>query len=297
MSLSDFLFPPLAAVHQHFTVSTSAGIVNGTLNATMSGGHIGHSEDPPWYKAMGITLAVISGLFIGCSFIFKKKGLIDCKALGDADAGNSHAYLKSPMWWTGMTLMALGEVANFLAYAFAPAILVTPLGALSVVIRYVYYVFFTTMTLLSSAVLFRGFAVESTTSGISLLCGFFVIVGGVALLFKYSVKAQDEPGKLSNRKGRSHRRNNNRGYGSREGFGNLGNDEEDADEMRSMNELDDDNGDDERDNDDVSHMKHRRGNSKTKATKDTGYKQFQKEKNLNVTKKPSILASAVSMEE
>ena len=31
--------------------------------------------------------------------------------------------------------MILGEVANFAAYAFAPPILVTPLGALSVFIR------------------------------------------------------------------------------------------------------------------------------------------------------------------
>jgi len=31
--------------------------------------------------------------------------------------------------------VAIGEVANFAAYAMAPAILVTPMGALSVVIR------------------------------------------------------------------------------------------------------------------------------------------------------------------
>ncbi len=31
----------------------------------------------------------------------------------------------------------LGEISNFAAYAFAPAILVTPLGALSVLIGYV----------------------------------------------------------------------------------------------------------------------------------------------------------------
>lgn len=30
----------------------------------------------------------------------------------------------------------VGEVANFAAYAFAPAILVTPLGALSIIFRY-----------------------------------------------------------------------------------------------------------------------------------------------------------------
>lgn len=34
--------------------------------------------------------------------------------------------------------MVVGELANFAAYAFAPAILVTPLGALSVLIGYVY---------------------------------------------------------------------------------------------------------------------------------------------------------------
>lgn len=31
-------------------------------------------------------------------------------------------------------LVAIGEISNFAAYAFAPAILVTPLGALSVLI-------------------------------------------------------------------------------------------------------------------------------------------------------------------
>lgn len=38
------------------------------------------------------------------------------------------------MWWAGIITMVLGEVCNFAAYAFAPAILVTPLGALSVLI-------------------------------------------------------------------------------------------------------------------------------------------------------------------
>lgn len=41
------------------------------------------------------------------------------------------------MWWAGITTMVLGEIFNFAAYAFAPAILVTPLGALSVLIGYV----------------------------------------------------------------------------------------------------------------------------------------------------------------
>ena len=35
---------------------------------------------------------------------------------------------------SGHVLVVMGEIANFAAYAFAPAILVTPLGALSVLI-------------------------------------------------------------------------------------------------------------------------------------------------------------------
>ncbi|KAJ5578560.1 DUF803-domain-containing protein [Penicillium hispanicum] len=48
--------------------------------------------------------------------------------------GEGFSYLKSPIWWTGVVMLAIGEIGNFAAYAFAPAILVTPLGALSVLI-------------------------------------------------------------------------------------------------------------------------------------------------------------------
>ncbi|KAI0504374.1 hypothetical protein KFK09_015326 [Dendrobium nobile] len=44
------------------------------------------------------------------------------------------AYLLEPLWWTGMITMIVGEIANFVAYAFAPAVLVTPLGALSIIV-------------------------------------------------------------------------------------------------------------------------------------------------------------------
>lgn len=36
-------------------------------------------------------------------------------------------------------VVAVGEAANFTAYGFAPAVLVTPLGALSVLVRCVSY--------------------------------------------------------------------------------------------------------------------------------------------------------------
>ncbi|OMJ27514.1 putative magnesium transporter NIPA7 [Smittium culicis] len=51
-------------------------------------------------------------------------------------------YLRSKMWWFGMVSMTLGEAANFVAYTFAPAILVTPLGALSVIFGALFAYFF-----------------------------------------------------------------------------------------------------------------------------------------------------------
>ncbi|XP_021317357.1 probable magnesium transporter NIPA3 isoform X2 [Sorghum bicolor] len=50
------------------------------------------------------------------------------------DGYGGFSYLVEPLWWIGMISMIVGEIANFAAYAFAPAILVTPLGALSIII-------------------------------------------------------------------------------------------------------------------------------------------------------------------
>lgn len=78
---------------------------------------------------IGLILAISSSIFIGSSFIVKKKGLMKLSVR----AGNGgYGYLKEWLWWAGLILMGIGEAANFVAYAFAPATLVTPLGALSV---------------------------------------------------------------------------------------------------------------------------------------------------------------------
>ncbi|KAK4240523.1 magnesium transporter NIPA-domain-containing protein [Achaetomium macrosporum] len=91
-------------------------------------------ERPPAFKAIGIGLAVGSGAFIGTSFVLKKVGLLKANEKYNEVAGEGYGYLKNFYWWAGMTLMILGEGLNFAAYAFTDAILVTPLGALSVVI-------------------------------------------------------------------------------------------------------------------------------------------------------------------
>jgi len=89
-------------------------------------------------KYIGLILAVSGSVLIGTSFIITKKGLIDAAkrnaAYGAQSASDNLAYLKNPIWWTGLSTMVIGEIANFAAYAFAPPILVTPLGAFSVLI-------------------------------------------------------------------------------------------------------------------------------------------------------------------
>jgi hypothetical protein len=43
------------------------------------------------------------------------------------------SYLGSPYWWAGIILMTIGEAGNFLAYGFAPASIVSPLGVVAII--------------------------------------------------------------------------------------------------------------------------------------------------------------------
>ncbi|XP_038693311.1 probable magnesium transporter NIPA6 isoform X2 [Tripterygium wilfordii] len=82
----------------------------------------------------GLILAMASSAFIGASFILKKKGLKRAGANGTRAGVGGHTYLLEPLWWAGMVTMIVGEAANFVAYVYAPAVLVTPLGALSIIV-------------------------------------------------------------------------------------------------------------------------------------------------------------------
>lgn len=46
---------------------------------------------------------------------------------------SNQSYLKSPYWWSGIALMTVGETGNFLAYGFAPASIVSPLGVVALI--------------------------------------------------------------------------------------------------------------------------------------------------------------------
>jgi len=83
---------------------------------------------------IGLTLAISSTIFIGASFIVKKVALARLAARGVRSSDGGYGYLTDWVWWLGFLSMALGEAANFLAYAYAPATVVTPLGALSIIV-------------------------------------------------------------------------------------------------------------------------------------------------------------------
>ncbi|KAF3907500.1 hypothetical protein AA313_de0200785 [Arthrobotrys entomopaga] len=118
------------------TSSTMSALASATMSAAAATTTAANPRDsrPPAYKAVGVTLAICSGLFIGVSYVLKKKGLLQSNLKDNSKPGEGVGYLKNAWWWTGMILMIVGEICNFCAYAFVDAILVTPLGALSVVV-------------------------------------------------------------------------------------------------------------------------------------------------------------------
>ncbi|OAA71881.1 DUF803 domain membrane protein [Akanthomyces lecanii RCEF 1005] len=89
---------------------------NGTSNGTRNGdadGYLNSENDP-----------------LAASFQSDATTVPDDPA--DADKVSSN-YLKSPYWWAGQILITLGEMGNFLAYGFAPASIVSPLGVVALV--------------------------------------------------------------------------------------------------------------------------------------------------------------------
>lgn len=85
-------------------------------------------------EKIGLALAISSSAFIGASFVLTKIGLRRASEKGKSANKGGYGYLKEPMWWLGLFSMIVGETANFTAYGFAPPILVTPMGAFTVIV-------------------------------------------------------------------------------------------------------------------------------------------------------------------
>uniref|UniRef100_A0A3B5AVI8 Magnesium transporter NIPA2-like n=1 Tax=Stegastes partitus TaxID=144197 RepID=A0A3B5AVI8_9TELE len=90
----------------------------------------GVRSDRTYNLWLGLALALLSAFLIGGSVILKKKALLRL-----ARGGHTRDVFGVSMTSScSLSAVAAGETCNFAAYMFAPATLVTPLGALSVLI-------------------------------------------------------------------------------------------------------------------------------------------------------------------
>ncbi|KAJ6517109.1 DUF803-domain-containing protein [Mycena vulgaris] len=83
-------------------------------------------------KYIGLAMAIVGSFAIGTSSVITKMGLT--ASADGTSATENMSFLRNSMWWAGTSALVVGEVANFGAYTFAPPIMVTPLGALSVIV-------------------------------------------------------------------------------------------------------------------------------------------------------------------
>lgn len=74
---------------------------------------------------VGVAIAIVSSFINGSTLVLQKKGIVRSREVGVS-------YLKDGVWWSGTIAMIVGQIGNFLAYNAAPAVVVTPLGALGV---------------------------------------------------------------------------------------------------------------------------------------------------------------------
>mmetsp|Transcript_11867 Transcript_11867/g.28384 ORF Transcript_11867/g.28384 Transcript_11867/m.28384 type:complete len:312 (-) Transcript_11867:42-977(-) len=81
----------------------------------------------PQDSGLGVFVALIGNSLIGASFSIMK-------VAHDRNPPGGN-YLLIPMWWAGTLLMILGELGNLVAYSLAKPSLISPLGAVSVVVN------------------------------------------------------------------------------------------------------------------------------------------------------------------
>uniref|UniRef100_M3Y1T5 NIPA like domain containing 1 n=1 Tax=Mustela putorius furo TaxID=9669 RepID=M3Y1T5_MUSPF len=80
--------------------------LNASINAFSSSAKV----ENKYSLYMGLVLAVSSSIFIGSSFILKKKGLLQLAKKGVTRAGQGgHSYLKEWLWWAGLLSISFGN--------------------------------------------------------------------------------------------------------------------------------------------------------------------------------------------
>ncbi|XP_030575540.1 NIPA-like protein 3 [Archocentrus centrarchus] len=76
---------------------------------------------------IGTLLAIFGNVLVSISLTIQKHSHVKL-----AGAKDQRAFYRTKTWWSGFVLTCLGELANFVSYAFAPLSIVAPLNAVSV---------------------------------------------------------------------------------------------------------------------------------------------------------------------
>lgn len=83
---------------------------------------------------IGILSAVIGNIIISIALNVQRYAHLRLESLLPVGGSESErSYFRSSWWWLGVLLMTAGETGNFVAYGFAPASVVSPLGVLTLV--------------------------------------------------------------------------------------------------------------------------------------------------------------------
>ncbi|NXP27321.1 NPAL2 protein, partial [Scytalopus superciliaris] len=99
-------------------------------------------------QLLGVLLAAASNFLISISLNIQK-----CAHLRLVCQSELQPYYTSKLWWCGIALLGLGEVGNFVAYGFAPVVIVAPLGCVSVIGSAFISVFFLKKTMRTADIL------------------------------------------------------------------------------------------------------------------------------------------------
>ncbi|XP_034860920.1 magnesium transporter NIPA3 isoform X3 [Mirounga leonina] len=182
------------------------------LNSSVSNWSVSAKVENKYSLYVGLLLAVSSSIFIGSSFILKKKGLLQLAKKGVTRAGQGgHSYLKEWLWWAGLlsisSVKGLGIAIKELlewkpVYKHPLVFVLLAVLVLSVTtqINYlnkaldtfntslvtpIYYVLFTSMVVTCSAILFQEWYGMKAGDIIGTLSGFFTVINGIFLLHAF----------------------------------------------------------------------------------------------------------------
>lgn len=83
------------------------------------------------YTAVGIVCSTLGNLLILLALNIQKYAHTRIQKSPPPHS----SYLVSPIWWLGAVVMSLGETGNFVAYGFAPVLVVLPLGIVTIILN------------------------------------------------------------------------------------------------------------------------------------------------------------------